>query len=367
LTRRRWFVRFLLKSIGQRKLRVAVAVSAVMIATAIVVSAVGLSLGIREKLGDELKAYGANIILAPGEGYLDGSVLEALRAEGDASLGVEDSAGQLYLPVAVRGAPVELIGLEMEKVREQGWRITGRWPAEDEMLLGTDLREALALQAGDTVALTVNGRDAGVTVSGIVERGGPEDASVLMNLEAAQRLSGLEGKLSAAVVRARSGRIRETVASLRDRFPGVVVKTLKQVANAEEAFLGKMELLMALVTVVVLIASTISVSSTMSATVLERLKEIGLMRAIGGTRTEVAGFFLAEGMLIGVFGGGGGYLVGFLCAQAVSRGAFGSFVSVPLFLLALALAMGLVIAIFASLFPLADAMRAGPASVLRGE
>jgi putative ABC transport system permease protein len=261
LTRRRWFVRFLLKSIGQRKLRVAVAVSAVMIATAIVVSAVGLSLGIREKLGDELKAYGANIILAPGEGYLDGSVLEALRAEGDASLGVEDSAGQLYLPVAVRGAPVELIGLEMEKVREQGWRITGRWPAEHEMLLGTDLREALALQAGDTVALTVNGRDAGVTVSGIVERGGPEDASVLMNLEAAQRLSGLEGKLSAAVVRARSGRIRETVASLRDRFPGVVVKTLKQVANAEEAFLGKMELLMALVTVVVLIASAISVSS----------------------------------------------------------------------------------------------------------
>jgi putative ABC transport system permease protein len=150
-------------------------------------------------------------------------------------------------------------------------------------------------------------------------------------------------------------------------FPNVVVKTLKQVANAEEAFLGKMELLMALVTVVVLIASAISVSSTMSATVLERLKEIGLMRAIGGTRAEVAGFFLAEGMVIGILGGGGGYLAGFLCAQAVSRGAFGSFISVPLFLLALAVAMGLIIAMFASMFPLADAMRYGPASILRGE
>ena len=367
MTRRRWFVRFLLKSIGQRKLRVAVAVSAVMIATAIVVSAVGLSLGIREKLGDDLRAYGANIILAPAEGYLDGSILEALRAEGDASLGVEDSAGQLYLPVEIRGAPVELIGLEMEKVREQGWRVTGRWPAGDEILMGTDLREALAVEAGDTVALTVNGRHVDVTVSGIVERGGPEDASVLTNVETAQRFSGLEGKLSAVVVRARPGRTQPAVSSLRDMFPGVAVKTLKQVASAEESFLGKMELLMALVTVVVLIASAISVSSTMSATVLERLREIGLMRAIGGTRAEVAGFFLAEGMLIGVFGGGCGYLVGFLCAQAVSRGAFGSFISVQLSLLVLALVMGLVIAILASLFPLADAMRSEPASVLRGE
>ncbi len=70
MDRRRWFVRFLLRSLTQRMGRVAVAVLSVTIAVTIVVSSLGLSRGIRKQLGAELSAYGANVIVTSFVGPL---------------------------------------------------------------------------------------------------------------------------------------------------------------------------------------------------------------------------------------------------------------------------------------------------------
>jgi putative ABC transport system permease protein len=368
--RRKWFLHFLGCSIGQRKGRVAVASLSVMIAAAIVVCALGISLGIRQKLGGELKAYGANIIITPDEGYLTDGVLAAIEEE----TGVEESTGQLYAPVTVNGAEVELIGLDIRRIKEQGWKITGRWPEEGELLLGTNIRDALGLALDDTVIMGIGGPggaggiEKGMKVAGFVERGGPEDGSVLMDIASAQRLTGLEGMYSSVLARARTDGLPDTVSALRARLEGVSeVKTLRQVAYAEESFLGKIELLMALVTLVVLIATSISVSSTMSATVLERMKEIGLMKAIGAKKRDIGGFYIAEGLVIGLIGGSSGYLLGLASAQAVSRGAFKSFIYVPAYILPVSLALGALLAVSSSLLPLAGALRRKPSTMLREE
>lgn len=363
MNKSRWFLYFLGRSLGQRKGRVAVACVSVMIASAIVVSALGLSLGIRKKLGGELKAYGANIIVTHRAGFLDDALPARLREVA----GVTGAAGQLYSPLTLNHAPVEMIGLDVDAVKELGWRLLGNWPRRDEALVGVNIRDALSLHEGDVVSLASGERDMKLRVSGFVETGGPEDSSVIMGLALAQKLTGLEGKLGAVLLRAESGGIERTVESLRKAHPSLEVKSLRQVARAEESFLGKIELLMALVTLVVLLASSISVSSTMSATVLERMKEIGLMRAIGGTNRGIRMFYLAEGCAIGLMGGISGYIVGFAAAQAVSRGAFGSFIHVPFSILAVSLAMGVAIAATASILPLADALRYKASAILRGE
>jgi putative ABC transport system permease protein len=367
VNRRKWFIRFLGRSIGQRKGRVAVAALSVMIASAIVVSALGVSLGIRKKLGGELKAYGANVVVSPkGGGYLDENVLSLLEGEA----GVEDFTGQLYAPVRVNGAVVELMGLDMRRIRERGWKVSGRWPSgPEETLLGADIRDALGLSPEDSVTLGVGegAMKRGMRVAGFVETGGPEDGAVLLELRAAQELTGLEGKLGAVLLRVDTEGIEATVAAMRGRLEGMEVKTLRQVAYAEEAFLGKMQLLMALVTLVVIFSTSISVASTMSATVLERMREIGLMKALGGTKKDIGGFYMAEGIIIGLSGGMVGYVLGFLSAQAVSRGAFNSFIDVPLYLLPASLALGSLLAVSASLAPLADALRRSPSTVLREE
>jgi putative ABC transport system permease protein len=362
VNKRKWFLHFLWRSLSQRKGRVAVASASVMIAAAIVVSALGISLGIRQKLGGELRSYGANVIITPKEEkYLSDEVFSFLSSDVE----VEDFSGQLYARVSVNGADVEMIGLDFKKL--QGWRIEGRTPAEGEILIGTNIRDALGLKLNDAVKVTVGDRDILMKVSGFVERGGPEDNAVMLDLAQSQRLTGLVGKLSAVFVRVKSRNIGETVKALRDHMPYVNVKTLRQVAFAEESFLKKIELLMALVTLVVLVASGISVSSTMSATVLERLKEIGLMKAIGGTKNSIRRFYLAEGCIIGIIGGLSGYVLGFLSAQAVSKGAFGSFISIPFYVFFISLGMGVLIAVSSSILPVTDALRYKPSSILRGE
>jgi putative ABC transport system permease protein len=128
-----------------------------------------------------------------------------------------------------------------------------------------------------------------------------------------------------------------------------------------------MQLLMILVTLVVLFAAVVSIASTMGANVLERREELGLMMAIGATRGEIGMFYKAEALLIGLTGGMTGFVFGYISAQAISRGAFESFISMPLSLPLLSLAAGVLISLSASHFPVRDAIREKPALILRGE
>lgn len=369
--RRRWFMRFLGRALRQRKGRVAVAVLSVTIAVAIMVSAAGISLGIRKKLGGELKAYGANVMVSVPGGLMDidDRLISALSPEN----GVEHYTLQLYASAELSApggetdsARVELMGMELEKAA--GLRVDGSMPAADnEALLGASLREAMALKPGQSIRADFGTGPVLLRVTGFVETGGPEDKAIIMGLKRSGELAGLSGKASAALVRADTAMMEASVNSISAALEGVEVKTLTQVARAEQGFLSKIELLMALVAVVVLVASSISVSSTMSATVLERLKEIGLMKAIGGTRAEIGAFFMAEGFLIGLGGGLMGYTIGALAAQAVSKGAFGSFIPVPLYLLLAGVLAGAIISVSASLWPLWAALRYKPSVILRGE
>lgn len=342
-----------------------------MIAVAIVVSTLGISLGIRRKLGGELKAYGANIVITPREGYLSEGTTARNKKAGSGlwrllrETGVEDYSGQLYAVVTVNNVDVEMIGMDFKRVKH--WKIAGRWPSEGEILAGTNIRDALGLKAGDTVTVGFGGRYKTMKVAGFIERGGPEDSAVMLDLTCSQRLTGLEGKLSAVLARAGAKNLKDTVRILENRLPEVNVKTLRQVAYAEESFLKKIELLMVLVTLVVLVTSNISVSSTMSATVLERMKEIGLMRAIGGTKNDIRSFYLAEGTVIGFLGGLSGYVLGVVSAQVVSKGAFNSYIQIPFYVFLVSLAMGLLIAVSSGMLPLTGALRYKPSSILRGE
>jgi putative ABC transport system permease protein len=246
--------------------------------------------------------------------------------------------------------------------------MTGYMPTmPGEVIAGADVAAALGLLPGGTVRADLGTGPVEMTVTATVERGGPEDGALLVDLGEAQRLSGNLGRVSAVFVRAASGEVDRAVEALRAALPRARVKSLRQVAEAEEAFLRKIELLMALVTVVVLVTSSISVSSTMSATVLERLKEIGLMKAMGGTRREIGAFYLAEGLGIGVMGGLAGFVLGVIAAEAVARGAFGTFVPVPLWLVPLGVVVGGAVAVSASYLPLTRALGTAPSIVLRGE
>lgn len=363
--KRRRFLFFFMKSILQRKGRFIIAAVSVSLAVAVITCMLGITIGIREKLGAELKSYGANIIVSP----LKGDYLEYDKVDSISSLkNVEEVSGQVFGSAKADNRNIEIIGLDMDKLKNRGWRLAGRWPDKRyEILAGINIRDALSLIPGQDLPLMHETKRTNFLVGGFIEKGGAEDSAIIMAIPDAWDMMGLEGKLSAILVRGRSGQLQGVVREIKGMLPAASVKTLRQVAVAEESLLGKIQLLMALVTVVVVFATSISVASTMGANVLERREEIGLMKALGAAKKEISIFYKTEAALIGFSGGLTGFILGYLSVQAVSKGAFNSFVTMPAYISVFSLSTGLLIAMLASYFPVRDAMKYNPAVILRGE
>lgn len=359
---RRAFLRFLARSLAVRKGRTALAWASVSLAVGLLAVMTQITLGIREKLGAELRAYGANIIVAR-ENLSDGSVA-AIRAIPD----VEEADGQVYARLRAGGRGVEAVGLDLQLLAAGGALIEGRLPAAPgEVLAGSRLREALDLTAGRVVAVECGGRRARLLVTGFIERGGEEDRALFLSPANARSLAGRPAGVSAVLVRARPGEVEAVGARIRAILPGASVKTLRQVAGAEENLLRKIRLLLLLATAAVLLVSALGVASSVGASLLERRVEVGLMMAMGATRREIARFFRAEAALVGLAGGLGGFLIAGPVADAISRAAFETDLASSPLVLPASLAAGLALSTFASLLPLQKGLAVDPAAVLRGE
>lgn len=361
----RWFLFFFWKSVSQRRGRVLIAAAGVALAVTIVTAMISVTVGIREKLGSELRAYGANILVSSrGNEGIDAGLLGTLSALPS----VEEVTGQVLENVVVNGQVLEMIGLDMNSVRLKGWRLSGKWPeTRDEVIVGINLKAALGLSEGAGIRTVKEGRIHDFVLSGFIEKGGAEDSAIIMSVAQAWDAAGGEGRLQSILIRGKAGQLEQTGQAVRELIPNALVKTVRQVAMAEESLLTKMQLLMVLVTVVVLFAAVVSVASTMGANVLERREELGLMKALGGTRRGISAFYMTEAVLIGLSGGFAGLVLGFLSAQAVSKGAFNSFISMPLGLPAVSLMMGIMVSLISSYFPVRGAMKYDPAIILRGE
>lgn len=356
-----WFFYFFKKSVSQRKGRFVISSAAVLLTVTVMTALATLSLGVRDKMGVELKQYGANMIVSDKSG----SRIETGVARDIASLSghIKNAAFQLYDTAMIKGVSVEVMGTDPGSMT--GYRTYGDLPqSADELMVGVNLREALKVKQGDHLRFDNSAVDFRVTA--LFEKGSDEDATIVVPLEGASNLFGVKG-VNVILLNTDTKYMREIEDLIRQRHPFLEVKTLRQVAVAEERVLGRIQLLMLIVTLVVLFSSAIALGSTMGANVIERMEEIGLMKAIGATQGDIRRLFVFEAAFSGLCGAAGGYLTGIAAAEAVSRTAFGSFIPVNFLLAPVSVLLGMGIAVLATYFPVKDAMKVVPAQILRGE
>ncbi len=385
MTRRRWLFHLLIRSLSHRKGRTLLLLVVLAMASSLATALGIVSFSMGKRVAAEVRKYGANLVVLPetarldvGSGGLNFGVVSdpayLRQSEVEASLTKSGLIAErsLHLAGALRFRDSDLLveGVDFGEIRRlfPWWQLKGSWPVSGEAVVGSDLALRLRLKPGDIMEL---GGELPLRhrISGIVSSGGEEDGLLFLALPELQRALNLEGKVTAVrlLVSAEGASLTSRAALLQRSLVGAKVTEVRQIARTSEGLLVKVKLLMTLVTVVVLISAGSSVAGTMSTTVLERGKEIGLMKAMGGSRWELLRLFSAEAALLGLFGGVAGYLLGSCIAQFITKSVFSASADfIPWFAL-VSLGVSLFLALLGSLGPMMSVFRLDPVRSLRGE
>ena len=327
---------------------------------------------------------------------------------------IVDFAPYLTTQVTVNDKPVSLVGTWFNKhltiptgdevdtgmlAMKSWWSIEGNTMKDDNLqgvMVGETIAKQMNLKLGDSLELIspLTNKKVTLTVNNIFHSGGIEDSQLYVSLPVAQNLANKEGLVERVEVSALTtpendlarkaaqdpnslsrtewdtwyctAYISSIAYQLEELMPDVRVKAIMQVAESEGSILQKTQLLMLLLTVLSLICSALAISNLVTANVIERSTEIGLLKALGATNISVAMLILTEILIIALLGGMVGYFVGLGFAQIIGQTVFGSFVEPKMIIIPLVLIMVSMITLLGSLPALRIMMFLRPTDVLHG-
>lgn len=264
------------------------------------------------------------------------------------------------------------------------------------VMVGETVGKQWHLKLGDSITLTSpqTNKNVTLTVNNIFHSGGAEDAQLFVSLPVAQQLADKPGLVERVEVSALTtpendlarkaaqdpnslsrtewdtwyctAYISSIAYQLEELMPDVRVKAIMQVAESEGSILQKTQLLMLLLTILSLICSALAISNLVTANVIERSTEIGLLKALGATNTSVALLILTEILVIAFVGGVFGYFLGIGFAQIIGHTVFGSFIEPKMVIIPLVIIMVFLITLLGSLPALRMMMFLRPTDVLHG-
>lgn len=381
-----------------------------------------------DKVNQELKAFGANITVAPKNASLLNDVYGVGSDSGHKEYLNEEDLGKIktifwtnnivaFTPmlngtVSVNGQNVNLTGTWFNyhmtlptgdafdtgvEEMKSWWQIDGEWPKDntDQVLVGQKLAESLQVKTGDTLSYRrADGTQGQFVIAGIVSGGGNEDNAILASLPVVQQALNLKGKVSeievsaittpendlARKAAANPERLSQAereiwyctayVSSIAFQIEEVVnnssARPVRQIAESEGKILDKTQLLMLLITVLSLISAALGVSNLVSANVMERSREIGLMKALGAKNYEVILMILTETLIAGILGGIVGYFIGMGFAQVIGYTVFGSAIANNIIVVPIVGALMVAVILLGSVPAIRTLLSLQPASVLHG-
>lgn len=398
-------------NLNRRKAKALFLMAGIAIGIGTVVALLSLSSSIQEEIGAQLDRFGANIVIVPRSNSL------ALDYGGVSVPGVEFDVQQLrnediekirqiryhdrlsvIAPKVVSATKAEdqqvlLVGVDFKnelKLR-RWWRITGQKPeAEQDVLLGYEVARRLSAihseapakggpnhhtTEDDSARFTLTRSEISIAgrthhVSGVIApTGGPEDRMIFGSLEHVQALTNRQDQVNVIEVSAlcKGCPVEDIVAQIQEKLPNAKVSAIQQAVKTRAELVGRLAKFSASVSVIVLIIGGLMIFTTMMGSVIERTKEIGVLRAIGFRRKHIVTGLLIEVVAISVLGGFFGW----------ASGIAASWVALPYFsdagvarqlhplLLALAVASALLVASLSSLYPAVRASRLDPSDAVR--
>ncbi|MBW7982047.1 ABC transporter permease [Enterobacillus tribolii] len=422
--------RMLRQSWSRKTGKKSLAVITIFLAAGLISALLAVSIDVGDKMAREMKSYGANILIEPagqatlpalfgesnnllaGQEFLDAAELPNIKDIFWRN-NIVGFAPLLSGEVSIDGKDVAVLGTFFDqavdvpdeedyhtgqKTISPYWQISGAWPQEDgaahQTLVGQLLAQQTGWKAGDSLRVKGPKGEMTIVVSGILASGGDEEQQLVMPLAQVQTLLGLPGKVQAVRVsaltvpeNALSRKARADLESLdaeeydlwyctayvssiahqlEEAISGSGVRPIWQVAASEGVVIEKIQLLLAVVTLAALLASAMGIASLMTSNIMERTREIGLMKALGARQWQIMALFYLEAAISGVIGGLLGCLAGWGLAKGIGLMLFDAPLSFAWIVVPCVLVLSVLIALAGTWFPARRIARLYPVEVLYG-
>jgi putative ABC transport system permease protein len=397
-------------AIVSHRLRSALTMLGIIIGVSSVILTVGLGQGAQDRVRDQISALGSNLlVVSPGSTTSSSGVRGGFGSA--STLTLQDAASiadRTVVPEVARVAPTtgssaslvagttnwttQLAGTTPAWLEVRSRKLqSGRFFTQDEV----DRRARVVVLGADTASELFGGRSAvgrtvttqgtSLTVIGVLASSGSssddsssQDDTAVLPISTAQQLTGattdavstiyVEGR-SDATLGAAYAEITSLLLNLHDvssteaDFTVTSQESLLETANSTNRTLT---VLLGGIAAISLLVGGIGVMNIMLVSVTERIREIGLRKALGATPAVIRRQFLVEASLLGLAGGLVGVLIGAVGAQFLP-----SLINQPVSLSALATAAAigtsLALGIGFGVYPASRAARLTPIDALRSE
>jgi len=373
---------FALKNIKRRKTRTILTTLGIIIGIAAIVALGSLSEGLSIMVTEELGAVAGKIIITQkgagmASGYIGSDITpEQLSMISEISGITEVVPMVFYMPPFGPGAGMPsyaVIGIEIDKLEyfigEEILVEDGRKPDDDERevaLAGVMLRDTMNVRVGDFYTY----REKDFQVVGIAEETGISDVdmSYIVPLEDLQDALGTDNYQVAYAVLEDPEDAEDVADEIEDADDTLDALTMTDITRQVSSILDQISLFTFGIGAIAAFVGGLGVLNTMIMAVLERRKEIGVMKAIGATSWNVLRQILTESVLISLLGGIIGVSLGTLAAfglVVVTDGAIPATVTPGLAITGLVFAMFL--GAIGGIYPAWQASKVDPVTALRYE
>lgn len=376
-----------LNSLWRRKTRMLFLLIGLMIAVSTVVSLINLSEAMNADITRKLDEYGANILITPRSDDLslsyggmsvsgiafDIQELHDSDIEKIKTIKNRDNisivAPKLLSVANVNERKVLVVGVDFGKevALKKWWSIVGSKPTgENDALIGSEVKRKLNIGLNQQVLI----QDRVFNIAGILEEtGSQDDALIFINLKLAQKLFNKPSAISLIEVAALcyDCPIEEIVAQTSQKLPGAKVMAIRQTIQSKMETMNHFRGFSMGISFVIIFVGALIVFITMSASVNERITEIGIFRAIGFRQSHIMKIILLETSLISGLAGLLGYAVGLLVAKNIAPllGTQLSLFNIDANVFFLVLLLSVALGISASFYPAYKASRLDPTTALR--
>jgi putative ABC transport system permease protein len=313
--------KMIVANLANRPVRSVISVAAIALEVTLILLIVGLSVGMLNDSRSRQAGIGADIIVLPPSSSnivgITGAPMPVKIADVISKLPHVAVVSPVLMQVSTAGALQTVYGIDLksfEAMRPFHYLKGGPFQQPDDILVDDIYANGRHVKVGDTVELFNHT----FRICGIVEHG--KGARLFLPLATLQELNGAQGRASAFYVKADNPANTDLVLNEIKNVPGMSTYVVHSMSEYLSTFTpDNYPMFSTFIRIVIGISVTIGfivIFQAMYAAVMERTREIGILKSLGASRAYIVNVILRETTLLAI----GGIVVGFAISFAARAG-----------------------------------------------